>query len=148
MLWIKEVEMVESVDDLKSWRRCFCSRVDSFWPVANPSGRPWTLHANPMSMVLLDEDVKVVCDLGFATNSSPSDAPSRAPSTIATCVWQVWLRRLILCLPRLTPRLPRLPRLAQRPLLRNQWSNKWFQHMLPFLLHRLQCSSTWHPHLR
>ena len=51
----------------------------------SPSGRPWTSHANPMALVLLDEDVTDVCELGGAMNNSPSDARSLAPRITATC---------------------------------------------------------------
>ena len=66
--------------------RRFCSKVlTRFDPLQSPSGRPWTSHANPMSLVLLNEDVKDVCELGGATNKPPSDARSLAPRTSATC---------------------------------------------------------------
>ena len=48
--------------------------------------RSW---ANPMSLAQLDGDVTDVCELGGVTNNSPSDVRSRAPSTIAACVWEV-----------------------------------------------------------
>ena len=42
-------------------RMCFCSKVlTRFDPLQSRSGRPWTSHANAMSLVLLDEDVKDV----------------------------------------------------------------------------------------
>ena len=128
-MWIRESQQLNTAQasyhqdkykDMPPSYKVFLLKVlTRFDSLQSTSGRPWTSHANPMSMVLLDEDVKDVCELGFATNNSPSDVRSRAPCTTATCVWQVRLRRLMTSrLPRLTPRLLRLPRPSQRPLLR------------------------------
>ena len=37
--------------------------------------------------------------------------------------------------------------LTPRLLLCHRWSNTWFQHLPPLMLHQIYCSSTWHPHL-
>ena len=63
----------------------FAQVLTRFDLLQSSSGRPWTSHANPMSLAQLDDDVKDVCELGGATNNSPSDARSLAPRITATC---------------------------------------------------------------
>ena len=100
-----------------------------------PSGRPCTSHSKSMWLVLLNEDVKDVCELGGANNQftiscavAYASLTLRVTATYASDKWVYadWGRGA--CRDS-TQRLFRLPRLTQRPLLRFWWLNTWFQHL-------------------
>ena len=114
------------------WRRCCCSTVLTRFGLSMP--KPATIYValevHVVGSVQRRREGRL--RVWWREQFTISCAVAHASLTLrvtATREWQVSLRRLMMrCLSRFSPRLFRLPRLTQRPLLRVWWLNTWFQH--------------------